>query len=146
MLLQLRQRAPLEDGVWAYCSPERTGRMRRDEDARSSLYALGIIYYEMLTGSPPFQAQDPLGWIYLHLAQSPPPLREAVDGLPESLETIVLKLLDKNPDNRFATAESLIAALENACERTVPPLNSGTPGFYGRDAEAAQLESAFRSV
>ncbi|MFF2480962.1 AAA family ATPase [Paenibacillus sp. NPDC058071] len=143
-LLQPERRGPITETDWPYCSPERTGRMKRQEDERSTLYSLGIIYYEMLTGELPFTAGDPLEWMYMHLAHSPPSLRERLPELPESLEQLVLKLLDKNPDNRFVSAESLLAALE-VCEQT-GPAQHGAPGFYGRESEAVQLEQAFRSV
>ncbi|MFD2170507.1 AAA family ATPase [Tumebacillus lipolyticus] len=143
-LLQREQRDPLGEATWPYCSPERTGRMQRQEDERSSLYSLGVIFYEMLAGSPPFAADDPLAWMYMHLAQSPPPLRGRLPDLPEALEQVVLKLLDKNPDRRFKSAESLLAALED-CEQA-NPAQHGAPGFYGRESEVAQLEHAFRSV
>jgi len=133
------------DADWPYCSPERTGRMKRQEDERSSLYSLGILFYEMLAGRTPFAAVDPLEWMYMHLAQSPPSLRTTVPELPEAIDHLILKLLDKNPDNRFPSARGLLAALE-ACERQAEPARHGAPGFYGRESEAAQLEQAFRSV
>ncbi|GGG72379.1 helix-turn-helix transcriptional regulator [Paenibacillus radicis (ex Gao et al. 2016)] len=143
-LLQPERREPLSEAGWPYCSPERTGRMRRQEDERSTLYSLGIIFYEMLAGDPPFAADDPLDWMYMHLAQNPPSLRSRLPELPEALDQLVLKLLDKNPDNRFSSALSLMAALES-CEQG-SPAQHGAPGFYGREPEAAQLEQAFRSV
>ncbi|MFF2092244.1 AAA family ATPase [Paenibacillus sp. NPDC058174] len=143
-LLQPERREPLSEASWPYCSPERTGRMRRQEDERSALYSLGIIFYEMLAGDLPFAADDPLDWMYMHLAQNPPTLRSRLPELPEALDQLVLKLLDKNPDNRFSSARSLMAAIE-ICEQG-SPAQHGAPGFYGRESEAAQLEQAFRSV
>ncbi|MGO4537718.1 helix-turn-helix transcriptional regulator [Paenibacillus sp. 2TAB19] len=143
-LLQPERSGPLSEADWPYCSPERTGRMRRQEDERSTLYSLGVIFYEMLAGEPPFTADDPLEWMYMHLAQSPLSLRGRIPELPVALDQLVLKLLDKNPDNRFVSAESLLVPLEG-CEQA-NPAQHGAPGFYGRESEAVQLEQAFRSV
>src|SRR5712672_1309588 len=51
-------------GTLAYMAPEQTGRMNRSIDARSDLYALGVTFYQMLTGSLPFTAADPMEWIH----------------------------------------------------------------------------------
>ena len=56
-------------GTLAYMAPEQTGRMNRSIDSRSDLYALGVTFYEMLTGSPPFTASDPMEWVHCHIAR-----------------------------------------------------------------------------
>ena len=58
-------------GTLAYMAPEQTGRMNRSVDSRSDLYALGVTFYEMLTGEPPFAAVDPMEWIHCHIARQP---------------------------------------------------------------------------
>ena len=58
-------------GTLAYMAPEQTGRMNRSIDARSDLYALGVTLYEMLTGSLPFSAADPMEWVHCHVARQP---------------------------------------------------------------------------
>src|SRR5262249_4897641 len=58
-------------GTLAYMAPEQTGRMNRSIDSRSDLYALGITFYQMLTGVLPFTAADPMEWVHCHLARSP---------------------------------------------------------------------------
>ena len=55
-------------GTLAYMAPEQTGRMNRSVDSRSDLYALGITFYEMLTGQLPFTAADPMEWVHCHIA------------------------------------------------------------------------------
>ena len=63
-------------GTLAYMAPEQTGRMNRSIDSRSDLYALGVTLYEMLTGSLPFTASDPLEWVHCHIARHPVPPHE----------------------------------------------------------------------
>ncbi len=69
-------------GTLAYMAPEQTGRMNRSMDARSDLYSLGITLYEMLTGTLPFTASDPMEWIHCHIARQPMPPDERVSGIP----------------------------------------------------------------
>jgi serine/threonine protein kinase len=61
------------EGTLPYLSPEQTGRMNRALDYRSDFYSLGATFFEMLTGQPPFQFQDPLELIHAHIARTPPP-------------------------------------------------------------------------
>ena len=68
-------------GTLAYMAPEQTGRMNRSIDARSDLYALGVTLYEMLTGTLPFTASDPMEWVHCHIARQPVPPAERVDGM-----------------------------------------------------------------
>src|SRR5262249_46293690 len=56
-------------GTLAYMAPEQTGRMNRSIDSRSDLYALGVTFYQMLTGALPFSAADPMEWVHCHLAR-----------------------------------------------------------------------------
>ena len=58
-------------GTLAYMAPEQTGRMNRSIDSRSDLYSLGVTFYEMLTGSLPFTASDPMEWVHCHIAREP---------------------------------------------------------------------------
>ena len=58
-------------GTLAYMAPEQTGRMNRSIDSRSDLYSLGITLYEVLTGSLPFTASDPMEWVHCHIARQP---------------------------------------------------------------------------
>jgi serine/threonine protein kinase len=57
-------------GTLAYMAPEQTGRVNRSIDSRSDLYSLGVTFYEMLTGSLPFTASDPMEWVHCHIAGS----------------------------------------------------------------------------
>ena len=66
-------------GTLAYMAPEQTGRMNRSVDSRSDLYALGVTFYELLTGALPFTASEPMEWIHCHIARQPVP-PERADG------------------------------------------------------------------
>jgi serine/threonine protein kinase len=73
-----RERQTLEPpetiaGTLAYMAPEQTGWMNRSIDSRSDLYSLGVMFYEMLTGSLPFTTSDPMEWVYCHVARHPVP-------------------------------------------------------------------------
>ena len=71
-------------GTLPYMAPEQTGRMNRSIDSRSDLYALGVTLYEMLTGTLPFTACDPMGWVHCHIARQPVPPAERLRGPPSS--------------------------------------------------------------
>src|SRR5262249_26842969 len=85
--------AKLEEtsGALAYMAPEQTGRINRSVDARSDLYSLGVTFYEMLTGTLPFTAADPMEWAHAHIARKPTPPAERAAGVPGQLSDIVLK-------------------------------------------------------
>jgi PAS domain S-box-containing protein len=91
-------------GTLAYMAPEQTGRMNRSVDARSDLYALGVTFYEMLTGSLPFTAAQPMEWVHCHIARKPAPPAERVASIPAAVSAIVMKLLAKTTEERYQTA------------------------------------------
>lgn len=135
----------LTEASWPYCSPENTGRMLRSVDERSDLYSLGIVFYEMLNGRLPFTASDSLEWMYRHLAQTPAPMTPDASR-PESLEAVVSKLLEKNPDKRYPNAGMLLAELDKIGR----PIELETLGaeqrFNGREREMNELTAAYHSV
>jgi serine/threonine protein kinase len=91
-------------GTLPYMAPEQTGRMNRSIDSRSDLYSLGVTLYQMLTGSLPFTASDPLEWVHCHIARHPAPPHERVNSVPASVSAIVMKLLAKTPEERYQTS------------------------------------------
>jgi serine/threonine protein kinase len=91
-------------GTLAYMAPEQTGRMNRSVDARSDLYALGVTLYELLTGSLPFTASEPLEWVHCHLARQPVPPAARLPEVPGAVSAIILKLLAKTAEDRYQTA------------------------------------------
>src|SRR6266478_526246 len=98
-------------GTLAYMAPEQTGRMNRSVDSRSDLYALGVTYYEMLTGTLPFAASDSMEWVHCHIARQPVPPRERVASVPAPFSAIVMKLLAKRAEDRYQTAAGVEADL-----------------------------------
>jgi serine/threonine-protein kinase len=109
-------------GTPAYMSSEQASGMKSDElDARSDLYSLGIVTYEMLTGRVPFHSDTPLGYLRKHMMDPPPPLRAVRPDLPvlPEVERVVMKALAKDRDERYASV--LDFAREFARATTPPP-------------------------
>jgi serine/threonine protein kinase len=92
------------EGTLAYMAPEQTGRMNRSIDSRSDLYSLGITLYQMLTGSLPFVASDPMEWVHCHIARKPKSPNEHLEDLPAPVSAIIMKLLAKAAEERYQTA------------------------------------------
>lgn len=87
-----------------YIAPEQTGRINRSIDHRSDLYSLGIIFYEILSGHPPFRSEEPIEIIHSHISRMP----EKIEGKNEELVSVILKLIAKNPENRYQSTQGLI--------------------------------------
>ncbi|SFH65605.1 AAA family ATPase [Bradyrhizobium sp. Gha] len=94
-------------GTLAYMAPEQTGRMNRSIDSRSDLYALGVTFYQMLTGALPFTAADPMEWLHCHIARQPIAPAERTQGVPGAVSAIIMKLLAKTAEERYQTAAGL---------------------------------------
>jgi ligand-binding sensor domain-containing protein/tRNA A-37 threonylcarbamoyl transferase component Bud32 len=99
-------------GTPAYMSPEQ-GLAQR-VDARSDIYALGVVLYEIVTGQVPFEAETPLAVLLKHVNDPLPPPRQIKPDLPEPVERVILKAMAKSPDDRFQTADEMIEALHRA--------------------------------
>ena len=161
-----RERQPLEPpefiaGTLAYMAPEQTGRMNRSIDSRSDLYALGVTFYEMLTGSLPFTASDPMEWVHCHIARQPVPPSERVKNVPCSVSAIVMKLLSKTAEERYQTASGAESDLRRCLAEwetqgrisEFPPGQHDTPDrllipekLYGRASEIDILLASFDRV
>jgi signal transduction histidine kinase len=144
-------------GTLAYLAPEQTGRTGRPVDQRADLYALGATLYELATGQPPFGSGDPLRLTHDHLARVPVPPAAVNRAVPEPLSEIIMHLLEKEPDNRYQTAEGVLHDLERlrgagvrpraaalrVGERDVPLRLLPPSRLVGRDDEVAELKAAF---
>ena len=101
------QQLQLTEDVLPYISPEQTGRMNRGVDHRTDFYSLGVTFYQLLTGKLPFVATDTLELVHCHMAIAPAPLPEIAPDIPEVISALVLKLMAKNPEQRYQTALGL---------------------------------------
>ncbi|QCP48886.1 PAS domain S-box protein [Trinickia violacea] len=148
-------------GTLAYMAPEQTGRMNRSVDSRSDLYAFGVTLYQMLTGSLPFTAVDPMEWVHCHVAREAVPPHERVGHLAPVLSSIVMKLLAKTAEERYQTAAGVEADLRRCLalwesKRRIDEFPLGERDasdqlmiperLYGRSGEIETLLAAFDRI
>jgi PAS domain S-box-containing protein len=148
-------------GTLAYMAPEQTGRMNRSIDSRSDLYALGVTFYQMLTGRLPFSAADPMEWVHCHIARKAIAPAERLQSVPAVLSEIVMKLLAKTAEERYQTAAGIehdlrrsLAAWERHAriepfalgENDSPDRLMIPEKLYGREREVETLLAAFDQV
>ena len=148
-------------GTLAYMAPEQTGRMNRSVDSRSDLYALGVTLYEMLTGSLPFTASDPMEWVHCHIARQPRPPGERLRDIPDAVSAIVMKLLAKTGEERYQTSAGVASDLRRCLAEWEARrrIDSFLPGqddvsdrlliperLYGRASEIEALLASFDRI
>lgn len=144
-----------------YISPEQTGRLNRVVDHRTDLYSLGVTFYEMLTGAPPFQSTDVLELVHCHIARLPVPPADVLSSIPPTVSDIVMKLLAKTAEDRYQTAIGLKRDLEKCLaqweakgtidsfplgERDISERLMIPQRLYGREGDIAALLDAFERV
>jgi PAS domain S-box-containing protein len=148
-------------GTLAYMAPEQTGRANRSIDSRSDLYSLGVTLYQLLTGSLPFTASDPMEWVHCHIARRPVPPSERLANVPIAVSQVIMRLLAKTAEERYQTATGLESDLRRClaeweAHRHVMEFPLGqhdTPDrllipekLYGREREVDALLAAFDRV
>jgi len=110
-------------GTPDYMAPEQVQGKRGD--ARTDIYALGIILYELLTGTVPFHGDNALSVMNQHLTATPAPPRTLRPDIPPGLEAVVLKAIRRNPDSRYQMAGELVHDLEHYAELDLSTFPSG---------------------
>lgn len=124
---------PASGGTLAYMSPEHTRRTAQQVTPLSDLYSFGMVLYALLTGKLPFGNADGghAEWVHHHVASEPPPPHLMRSDVPPVLSAILLKLLEKSPQQRYQTVEGLQADLQR-CLATLTPdgqIAPFTPGL-----------------
>lgn len=114
-------------GTPPYMAPEQA---RGFPEPRSDLYALGCVLFELVTGQLPFQAPDTVGYLSAHLTQEPPTPSSVSTGVPSAWDDLVLRLLEKDPDQRYPNATDLSQALRHL-DRTPEPAKGPAPPAGG---------------
>ncbi len=145
-------------GNLAYVPPEQTGWIERSSDRRSDLYALGATFYRAVTGSRPFRRSDRAALIRAILTEPPTPPHELEASIPVALSRMILRLMHKEPSERYQTAEALATDCRELLEqyesrgeidaafrldvREVPSGPSFPSELYGREPEIDRLTDA----
>ncbi|HXA52604.1 MAG TPA: protein kinase, partial [Candidatus Acidoferrum sp.] len=124
-------------GTPTYMSPEQAQGQK--VDARSDLYTLGIIFYELLTGNPPFEADNPMATLVRRIQEKPVPPVDVEPSIPKPVNDIILKMLATKPEDRYTSSAEVLADLDAwEAERTgrtapvgaVSPADRGIPLKY----------------
>jgi PAS domain S-box-containing protein len=144
-----RERQPADPpelvaGTLAYMAPEQTGRMNRSVDSRSDLYSLGVTLYEVLTGTLPFTASDPMEWVHCHVAKQPVAPSERCNSVPASVSAVIMKLLAKTAEERYQTA----AGVEHDLRRCLELIEGSSGGSRTRHSRSisSQIPASAESV
>jgi serine/threonine protein kinase len=127
-------------GTPTYMSPEQAAG-ESDIDARSDIYSLGVVAFEMLSGKPPFKAPTVPGVLMKQITEPPPDLVRLRSEIPEELAATVMRCLEKDPEARWPTADALRRALESRSSVPYRPRSSGSRRRSGSRAVPARRSS-----
>ncbi|MEW6585427.1 MAG: AAA family ATPase, partial [Nitrospirota bacterium] len=131
--------------TFGYMSPEATGILRKPIDERSDLYSLGIIFYKLVTGRLPYEGKDTSTLVHQHIAQKPSLPTKLNPLLPPVIERIILRLIAKDPLDRYQTVLGLYADLQEYLLQRAKGQES--PAFeIARSDRAAQLNFSTRLI
>ncbi|MFC4064301.1 sensor histidine kinase [Actinoplanes subglobosus] len=139
-------------GTLGYLAPEQTGRIGPLVDSRADLYGLGATLYALAVGEPPFTGDDPLELVRDTLVRPPVPVGQRRPGLPPRLSEIIMRLLEKDPERRYQSADGLaydLARCRTAPDggwelgtRDFPAFLAPPPDLIGREREIGTLTEA----
>jgi signal transduction histidine kinase len=143
-------------GTLGYAAPEQSGRTARGVDHRADLYSLGATLYLLATGRPPFESTDPLQLMHDHLAREPLAPSQVAPAVPAALSDVILRLLAKDPERRYQSADGLAHDLRRlridregvfAIGELDFPVRLAAPGhLVGRDSEIRALAECFEGA
>ncbi|BAY30577.1 multi-sensor signal transduction multi-kinase [Nostoc carneum NIES-2107] len=149
------------EGTLAYISPEQTGRMNRGIDYRSDFYALGVTFYELLTGRLPFSSTETMELVHSHIAKIAPDVHTINPSIPLAIAEIVAKLMAKNAEDRYQSAAGIkydleICLFQYQATKNIVEFALGSRDIsehflipeklYGRTSEVETLLKAFDRV
>lgn len=144
------------EGTLPYMAPEQTGRMNISIDYRSDFYALGVSFYELLTGELPYKFTDPLELIHAHLTLPAPDASEIKPEIPKSLAKIIQKMMAIDPSNRYQSTIGIMFDLERCMNGESDPFVLGngdvcdrlnlSQKLYGREREVEVLLDTYNRV
>jgi predicted ATPase/signal transduction histidine kinase len=158
--LSVKSPAQIERQV-AYISPEQTGRMNRELDYRTDFYSLGVILYEFFSDKKPFDVTDVVELIHSHIAIQPPTPREINPRVPRIVSDIIMKLMSKTVEERYASLLSLeydlkrcLKELETSgkiepfsiAQNDVSPIFQISQKLYGREQELIKLNDIMLTI
>jgi predicted ATPase/signal transduction histidine kinase len=139
---------PLAASSLAYLAPELQGKQESTASAQSDLYALGVTFFQLLTGNLPFNASDPVQWLHQHVAVAPPMASQWRADLPPALDDLLAWLLAKQPEKRPPSADALETELRGLHEASSTPRywpqspQQSAGVLVGREQELQMLHEA----